>query len=181
LAPSAWRLENEELVNADAILTIPTSQEYPSLNLSHAVGLMAYEWDKASMKKAKKEENDHTPASKEQLEGTFSQLEEALGIGASISKPLAKKPYRWRQHPHHPHRCRHERARSSNLARDHPCSGRKNNPHHVSHSEVNPKKSRESSRSSLTMTWFLPLRRELIYGTVIILSHGAVTLVNGVV
>jgi tRNA/rRNA methyltransferase len=92
--PERTGLENEELVSADAILTIPTSQEYPSLNLSHAVGLMAYEWSKASAR-AREDKNDHAPASKEQLEGMFAQLEEALKR-REYFKAEGKKPYLWR-------------------------------------------------------------------------------------
>lgn len=38
-----WGLSNEEVRRADIICTIPTSPEYPILNLSHAVGVIAYE------------------------------------------------------------------------------------------------------------------------------------------
>jgi tRNA/rRNA methyltransferase len=38
-----WGLNNEEVRRCDMICTIPTSEEYPILNLSHAVGVVCYE------------------------------------------------------------------------------------------------------------------------------------------
>ncbi|NLB01101.1 MAG: RNA methyltransferase [Methanomicrobiales archaeon] len=38
-----WGLANTELVRANFICTIPTSEIYPILNLSHAVGILCYE------------------------------------------------------------------------------------------------------------------------------------------
>jgi tRNA/rRNA methyltransferase len=37
-----WGLNNEEVKRSDMICTIPTSAEYPILNLSHAVGVVCY-------------------------------------------------------------------------------------------------------------------------------------------
>ena len=38
-----WGLNNEEVKRSDMICTIATSEEYPILNLSHAVGVVCYE------------------------------------------------------------------------------------------------------------------------------------------
>jgi TrmH family RNA methyltransferase len=38
-----WGLNNEEVKRSDIICTIPTSEDYPILNLSHAVGVICYE------------------------------------------------------------------------------------------------------------------------------------------
>lgn len=38
-----WGLNNEEVKRSDMICTIPSSEEYPILNLSHAVGVVCYE------------------------------------------------------------------------------------------------------------------------------------------
>ena len=38
-----WGLNNEEVKRSDMICTIPTTDEYPILNLSHAVGVVCYE------------------------------------------------------------------------------------------------------------------------------------------
>jgi TrmH family RNA methyltransferase len=38
-----WGLNNEEVKRSDMICTIPTTEAYPILNLSHAVGVVCYE------------------------------------------------------------------------------------------------------------------------------------------
>jgi len=38
-----WGLNNDEVKRSDIICTIPTSDDYPILNLSHAVGVVCYE------------------------------------------------------------------------------------------------------------------------------------------
>ncbi|MCP1661901.1 MAG: RNA methyltransferase [Methanocalculus sp. MSAO_Arc1] len=38
-----WGLNNEEIRESDIICTIPTSEEYPIVNISHAVGIVCYE------------------------------------------------------------------------------------------------------------------------------------------
>ena len=38
-----WGLSNDEVKRCDLICTIPTTEEYPILNLSHAVGVLCYE------------------------------------------------------------------------------------------------------------------------------------------
>lgn len=86
-------LENEELMSADAVLTIPTIGQYASLNLSHAVGIMAYEWSKGHA--VLPEMEPHIPASKQELEGLFGHLETALDARDYFKEPT-KKPFMWR-------------------------------------------------------------------------------------
>ena len=38
-----WGLNNDEVKRSDMICTIPTADEYPIMNLSHAVGVVCYE------------------------------------------------------------------------------------------------------------------------------------------
>jgi len=38
-----WGLNNEEVRRSDIICTIPTSPEYPIINISHAIGIICYE------------------------------------------------------------------------------------------------------------------------------------------
>ena len=38
-----WGLSNEEVRQCDVVCTIPTSPEYPIVNISHAVGIVCYE------------------------------------------------------------------------------------------------------------------------------------------
>jgi TrmH family RNA methyltransferase len=44
-----WGLNNEEVKRSDMICTIPTTEEYPILNLSHAVGVICYELSDLSL------------------------------------------------------------------------------------------------------------------------------------
>lgn len=97
--PERTGLENEDVVAADAVLTIPSHADYPSLNLSHAVSVMAYEWRKQVIRveraESSKKEPEHIPASKEQLEGLFLHLEQALDAH-DYFKAADKKPFMWR-------------------------------------------------------------------------------------
>lgn len=86
-------LENEELMSADAVLTIPTSGTYASLNLSHAVGIMAYEWSKGVA--VLPQPAPHVPATKGELEGLFGHLEQVLDAADYFKEPT-KKPFMWR-------------------------------------------------------------------------------------
>ncbi len=79
-------LSNEEVVFADKILTIPVGDEYPSLNLAQAVGVVCYEISRFSCHSAvsKASEQDGGtgrtthPSSKEELVHLFNHLEEEL-------------------------------------------------------------------------------------------------------
>jgi tRNA/rRNA methyltransferase len=44
-----WGLNNEEVKRSDMICTIPTAEDYPILNLSHAVGVVCYELSDMSL------------------------------------------------------------------------------------------------------------------------------------
>ncbi len=46
-------LTNEEIMKCDLIVTIPSSKKYPTLNLSHSVGVILYELFKKSSKETK--------------------------------------------------------------------------------------------------------------------------------
>ncbi|MDD1716606.1 MAG: RNA methyltransferase [Methanolinea sp.] len=57
-----WGLNNEEIRKSDVICTIPSSPEYPILNLSHAVAVVAYELanlPRGEYLLASREEMDH--------------------------------------------------------------------------------------------------------------------------
>ena len=75
-------LTNEEVVLADAILTIPTNPKFASLNLAQSVAVVAYEWwkgthDKPAFKVPAKFRRSHL-ASKEDLVGFFEHIEREL-------------------------------------------------------------------------------------------------------
>jgi len=44
-------LTNEEIQKCDFVVTIPSSKKYPTLNISHALGILLYEINKKSAKK----------------------------------------------------------------------------------------------------------------------------------
>lgn len=57
-----WGLNNEEVQRSDVICTIPSSEIYPIVNLSHAVGIICYElanMDKGTIPVASPKEMDH--------------------------------------------------------------------------------------------------------------------------
>lgn len=62
-------LSNQELERCDFVITIPSSKEYPILNLSHAAGIIFYEIFKKESKE--KEEIGNVGKEKEILEKTF--------------------------------------------------------------------------------------------------------------
>jgi tRNA/rRNA methyltransferase len=70
-------LENEELLLADRLVTIPTSPAFASLNLAQAVLVVAYEWFKAAHQgpapRAGPAAKD-PPASKGDIDGLLDQL-----------------------------------------------------------------------------------------------------------
>ena len=75
-------LTNEELILADAILTVPTNPKFASLNLAQSVAVVAYEWwkgthDKPSFKVPMKFQRAK-PANKEDLIGFFEHIEAEL-------------------------------------------------------------------------------------------------------
>ena len=75
-------LTNEEVILADAILTVPTSPDFSSLNLAQSVAVVAYEWwkgthDKPAFKVPAKFRRSK-PAAKEDLIGFFEHIEGEL-------------------------------------------------------------------------------------------------------
>ena len=73
-------LENKELALADALLTIPLNPEHSSLNLSQAVLLIAYEFEKLLQKGAFKGalEPENPKANKQKIQKFFNFLDELL-------------------------------------------------------------------------------------------------------
>ena len=70
--PENYGLTNEELHLCDMLITIPTSPEYSSLNLSHAVSILCY----SAFNNTQEKQYLHQPASfeiKEQLKISFSE------------------------------------------------------------------------------------------------------------
>ena len=84
--PERSGLSNEEIVLADAVVTIPVSDENPSLNLAQSAVVMAYEWFCQNGNKDTRSEpalsaRSATPcegASKKELDGFFDHLKPLL-------------------------------------------------------------------------------------------------------
>ncbi len=82
-------LTNEDVSQCEAIIKIPTASAFPSLNLSQAVALIAYEWFMQSI--------DHPShifrtgytnlATREQIGNFFNHLEEELEITGFLRHP----------------------------------------------------------------------------------------------
>ena len=71
-------LTNKELLLAHKTFNIPTSRNYPSLNLSHAVSIILYELNKSSKKESKRQLKVFNLASSEQMNDAFLEIEQML-------------------------------------------------------------------------------------------------------
>ena len=71
-------LTNEELLLAQKVFKIPTSYNYPSLNLSHAVSIILYEFRKFPKKNHDKELKVFDLASSKLVTESFDEIEEML-------------------------------------------------------------------------------------------------------
>jgi len=71
-------LTNSELLLANKTFNIPTSQNNPSLNLSHAVSIVLYELNKSSKKNSNKKLEVFNLASSKQIHDLFMEIEEML-------------------------------------------------------------------------------------------------------
>lgn len=89
--PERTGLENEDIAAADQLLYVPTAPENPSLNLAQAVAVVAYSWSQSALEGSYDAEQ---PATKEELQGLYAQLETALDE-AHFWKVDEKKPAMW--------------------------------------------------------------------------------------
>ncbi len=76
-------LLNEEIAKCDLLVKIPTSEEYPSLNLSHAVALVLY-----GLFSSKVKDVEQRPAGKIEKENLYRYIDDLLDI---IQYPEYKK------------------------------------------------------------------------------------------
>jgi len=88
-------LTNEEVVLADAILTVPTNPAFASLNLAQSVAVVGYEWWKGTHEKpdfkVPAKYRRAKLASKEDLVGFFEHIERELDRTEFLF-PAAKRP-----------------------------------------------------------------------------------------
>ncbi len=78
--PERTGLSNDDLIYADAVLSVPLNPSYSSLNLAQAVLLVAYEWFQAGDPDRPKPSTTQTrrPATKGELQGLLSHVAEEL-------------------------------------------------------------------------------------------------------
>jgi len=103
--PERTGLENEDMVLADAVVTIPVAPKYASLNIGQAVVVCAYEWFShvhagapvfaRSVAQPNAVQATTEVASREQLLGLLGQLEAALDA-VNFWRVPEKKDIMWR-------------------------------------------------------------------------------------
>jgi len=93
--PEDTGLANEELRLCHAVVTIPTSREFTSLNLSHAVMILCYEIFTASSGATITEEVAPKLARSQELEGMYGQIKTLL---ADIGFLNPENPDYWMMH-----------------------------------------------------------------------------------
>lgn len=84
-------LTGEDVSLCEGIITVPTNPEFSSLNLAHAVGVMAYEW---GMLNESSDIVTHEPtdiAPRKELNLFFEHLEQELDDSGFL-QPVAKRP-----------------------------------------------------------------------------------------
>lgn len=81
-------LTNDELARVDAICSIPTSAEYPSLNLGQAATIILYELRDLTITESQHPEKLHERASEAEIERLHNQFEEYV---AAVDHPEPKR------------------------------------------------------------------------------------------
>lgn len=90
-----WGLNNEEVALADEIVTLPVDPDFASLNIAQAVLVCAYEWRKTASQGELPfllSEEEHPPASKEDILRMFEHLERALD-DVTFFRPPERRPH----------------------------------------------------------------------------------------
>ncbi len=75
--PEKSGLSNKDVVQAQAVVTIPANPSYPSLNLAQAVAVISYAWSQAGREEVTAEMQEEW-ATRGDVEGFLQQLEAAL-------------------------------------------------------------------------------------------------------
>jgi tRNA/rRNA methyltransferase len=91
--PERAGLENEDLVQANAIITVPVNPDFPSLNLAQCVLLLGYEWQRQTGAASAEEMvfNRTDFATRVEVEKLGDHFEEKLEA-AGFFHPPAKVP-----------------------------------------------------------------------------------------
>src|SRR5258708_27444401 len=91
--PERTGLENDDMVHADTVLSIPLNPQFSSLNVAQAVLLVTYEWVAAAEGSPAERMSDHStrPAAKDELVNLFAHLQRALAesgfLGNTAMRP----------------------------------------------------------------------------------------------
>ncbi len=93
--PEDTGLANDQLRLCHSVVTIPTSREFTSLNLSHAVMILCYEIFIASSEATNTQEVAPTLARSQELEGMYAQIKTLL---ADIGFLNPENPDYWMMH-----------------------------------------------------------------------------------
>lgn len=80
--PEKTGLTNDDMALCDAVVMVPVSPVYPSLNLAQAVAVLSYEWFRRGQDSNSKniDEPIALPATQAQLHGLFEHLEHELDV-----------------------------------------------------------------------------------------------------
>ncbi len=91
--PERTGLLNQDIAAADAILTLPVSQRFPSLNLAQAIATVVYEWRVGADLPVPEvfAEQLAPPATRAELEGLFAHIE-AEAEASGFYRPPEKAP-----------------------------------------------------------------------------------------
>lgn len=91
--PERTGLENDELVLADRLVSVPLNPEFPSLNLAQAVLLLGYEWFLAADATPGRRlvTNSTRPAERAELMNFFDHLEREL-VACGFLRNAEKRP-----------------------------------------------------------------------------------------
>ncbi|PIG94917.1 RNA methyltransferase [Gloeocapsopsis sp. IPPAS B-1203] len=96
--PEYRGLSNEELKYAQRFIRIPTSDQYPSLNLAASVAICSYELFQCVVQSNVKETPDSDTVSFDALEGYYQQLEQILlEVGYLYPHTAASRMQKFRQ------------------------------------------------------------------------------------
>lgn len=84
-------LKNEEIEKCDFIVTIPTSEKYPAMNISHAVAIILYELTKSNKNIIDEKITYASGEEKEILLNKINLIIEKMQFTSEIKKEIQKK------------------------------------------------------------------------------------------
>ena len=87
-------LENDDVVQAQAIISVPVNPEFPSLNLAQCVLLTAYEWARATGQSPPEPTELARPATRDETARLVARLEERLDAAGFFFPAQKAEPMR---------------------------------------------------------------------------------------